>query len=238
MPSTESTRGCRATRIWSACCRGASSTTSVRGCGWRAAATRRTRPIRRPAGRTGLLIGPQSTFGAVGAAGDEAAFAEFYRRCRIVTSRLWPTLTAAAADRDDAVNRSSPAAIRTPTTRGGSWSTSRSGTRSPKPCRNDLVRGVMATDALIGTFARADDPSLHAERLLPVPPARWRHRRLGRAGRRHGRGQRSAGRGGGRPWRRNHHGRRGLRHRSRMVRCATAATARSTGCTPISCWPA
>ena len=25
---------------------------------------------------------------------------------------------------------------------------------------NDLVRGVMATDALIGTFARADDPSL------------------------------------------------------------------------------
>ena len=26
--------------------------------------------------------------------------------------------------------------------------------------RNDLVRGVIATDALIGTFARLDDPSL------------------------------------------------------------------------------
>ncbi len=31
------------------------------------------------AGRTGLLIGPHSTFGAVGAASDEAGFAEFYR---------------------------------------------------------------------------------------------------------------------------------------------------------------
>src|ERR1700746_1521543 len=30
-------------------------------------------------GRTGLLIGPQSTFGAVGAADDEAPFDEFYR---------------------------------------------------------------------------------------------------------------------------------------------------------------
>src|SRR4029079_9730271 len=42
------------------------------------------------AGRTALLIGPQSTFGAVGASGDEAAFEEFYRRCRVVPSRLWP----------------------------------------------------------------------------------------------------------------------------------------------------
>jgi phytoene dehydrogenase-like protein len=44
------------------------------------------------AGRTGLLIGPPSTFGAVGASDDEAGFAEFYQRCRGVTSRLWPTL--------------------------------------------------------------------------------------------------------------------------------------------------
>src|ERR1700690_533426 len=43
-------------------------------------------------GRTGLLVGPQSTFGAIGAHDDERAFAEFYRRCRLVTGRLWPTL--------------------------------------------------------------------------------------------------------------------------------------------------
>ena len=54
------------------------------------------------AGRTGLLIGPQSTFGAVGAASDEAGFAEFYRRCRLVTSRLWPTLLKPLCTRDEA----------------------------------------------------------------------------------------------------------------------------------------
>ena len=43
-------------------------------------------------GRTGLLIGPESTFSAIGAGADEAGFGEFYRRCHSVTSRLWPTL--------------------------------------------------------------------------------------------------------------------------------------------------
>ena len=42
------------------------------------------------AGRTGLLIGPQSTFAAIDAARDAEPFAEFYRRCRIVTQPLWP----------------------------------------------------------------------------------------------------------------------------------------------------
>src|SRR5262249_34229860 len=38
-------------------------------------------------GRTGLLIGPDSGFAAIGAAADEEPFAEFYRRCRTVTAR-------------------------------------------------------------------------------------------------------------------------------------------------------
>ena len=42
-------------------------------------------------GRTGLLIGPHSGFAAVGAGADERPFVEFYRRCRTVTGRLWPT---------------------------------------------------------------------------------------------------------------------------------------------------
>src|SRR6478752_6360523 len=41
-------------------------------------------------GGTGLLIGPSSTFDAVGAGGDEAGFEEFYRRTRTLTSRMWP----------------------------------------------------------------------------------------------------------------------------------------------------
>src|SRR5690349_7854932 len=42
-------------------------------------------------GRTGLLVGPSSTFAAIGAAGDQTGFDEFYRRAGAVTSRLWPT---------------------------------------------------------------------------------------------------------------------------------------------------
>ena len=48
-------------------------------------------------GLSGLLIGPQSdsgrsSFTAVGAAGDERGFTEFYRHCRSVTEPLWPTM--------------------------------------------------------------------------------------------------------------------------------------------------
>lgn len=106
------------------------------------------------AGRTGLLVGPRSTFDAIGAGGDERAFDEFYRRCRLLTGRLWPTLLEPLATRDqaraaidddsvwrDLIERPIGAAI--------------SGVLD-----NDVVRGVVATDALIGTFARLDDPSL------------------------------------------------------------------------------
>jgi phytoene dehydrogenase-like protein len=111
-------------------------------------------------GRTGLLIGPKSTFAAVGAAGDEERFVEFYRRCRIVAQRLWPTLTEPLRTRDAAHRHvlagGDPGA-------DAAW--------QAMICRpiseaitdaveNDLVRGVMVTDALIGTFARTDDPSL------------------------------------------------------------------------------
>ncbi|ETZ98885.1 FAD binding domain protein [Mycobacterium kansasii 824] len=46
------------------------------------------------AGRSGLLVGPNGagTFAAIGAAADEHGFDAFYRRCRLVTERLWPTL--------------------------------------------------------------------------------------------------------------------------------------------------
>lgn len=105
------------------------------------------------AGRTGLLIGPASTFAAVGAADDEAGFDEFYRRCRVVTSRLWPTLTSPLMTRSEARRLVDDDAWRflvdEPIARAITDAAS-----------NDLVRGVMATDALIGTFARVDDPSL------------------------------------------------------------------------------
>ena len=111
------------------------------------------------AGRTGLLVGPHNTFGAVGAEGDEAAFGEFYRRCRLVTGRLWPTLLEPLRSREQARahvtsgDAEADAAWRAMVERPiGAAITAALG--------NDLVRGVVATDALIGTFARLDDPSL------------------------------------------------------------------------------
>src|SRR4051812_13107676 len=106
------------------------------------------------AGRTGLLIGPPSTFAGVGASDDEARFAEFYRRCHGVTSRLWPTLLQPLCTRDEARRRVGDDAA---------WRfmvDEPIGHAITAAVSNDLVRGVMATDALIGTFARADDPTL------------------------------------------------------------------------------
>jgi phytoene dehydrogenase-like protein len=111
------------------------------------------------AGRTGLLVGRHSTFDAIGAAGDEHAFAEFYRRCRLVTGRLWPTLLEPLRTREQiraAVVAGEPAAA-------AAWHDMVDrpiGAAIAEALDNDLVRGVVATDALIGTFARLDDPSL------------------------------------------------------------------------------
>ncbi len=112
------------------------------------------------AGRTGLLIGPDSNFAAIGAAGDEVAFAEFYRRCRIVTARLWPTLTEPLRTRDDAHRHVLSGGDPDAEVAWQAVMCEPIGRTITDTVHNDLVRGVMATDALIGTFARTDDPSL------------------------------------------------------------------------------
>ncbi len=105
-------------------------------------------------GRTGLLIGPSSTFSAIGASADAAGFDEFYQRCRVVTSRLWPTLLQPLVSRS---------AARQLVDDDAAWRfmvDEPIGHAITGCVDNDVVRGVMATDALIGTFARVDDPSL------------------------------------------------------------------------------
>jgi phytoene dehydrogenase-like protein len=111
-------------------------------------------------GATGLLVGPQSTFDAVGAADDRPGFDEFYRRCRTVTGRLWPTLTQPLRTR-----RYTRSLVLSDgdSDAAGAWdqlTATPIGDAITRSVGNDLVRGVMATDALIGTFARTDDPSL------------------------------------------------------------------------------
>ena len=110
-------------------------------------------------GRTGLLVGRHSTFDAIGAHSDEQAFAEFYRRCRLVTGRLWPTLMEPLQTREQA----RAAVAGGGTEAAAAWRAMVDepiGAAITATLGHDLVRGVVATDALIGTFARLDDPSL------------------------------------------------------------------------------
>ena len=114
------------------------------------------------AGRSGLLVGSHGAhaFATIGAAGDEHGFAEFYRRCRLVTEGLWPTLIEPLPTREQARRRVLEA--------GGPGAAAAWRAMVDEPIghaiadavRNDLVRGVIATDALIGTFARIDERSL------------------------------------------------------------------------------
>ncbi len=110
--------------------------------------------------RTGLLIGAQSMFAAVGAGADEHGFEDFYRRCRALTEPLWPTLLeplrTRSAARDHVLTAGQPGAA-------AAWSELVEhplGQAITTAVSSDLVRGVMGTDAVIGTFARLDDDSL------------------------------------------------------------------------------
>lgn len=113
------------------------------------------------AGRSGLLVGHTgSTFAAIGAPGDERGFAEFYRRCRLVTEQLEPTLLEPLRTREQA--RRQVAAAGGPDA-AAAWQAmidTPIGHAIADAVGNDLVRGVIATDALIGTFARIDEQSL------------------------------------------------------------------------------
>ncbi|KKC03685.1 phytoene desaturase family protein [Mycobacterium nebraskense] len=112
-------------------------------------------------GRRGLLIGSAGeTFAAIGAGPDEHGFAAFYQRCRLVTERLWPTLLEPLRTREQA---------RRHVLKGGDHEAAGAwralvdepiGHAITSAVGNDVVRGVIATDALIGTFARLGDPSL------------------------------------------------------------------------------
>jgi phytoene dehydrogenase-like protein len=114
-------------------------------------------------GRSGLLVGSvdgPDSFRAVGAGDDEHGFAEFYRRCRLVTDRLWPTLTEPLRTREQARHH---VLVAGEPEAAAAWQAivdEPIGHAIADAVRDDLVRGVIATDALIGTFARLDDPSL------------------------------------------------------------------------------
>lgn len=115
-------------------------------------------------GRRALLVdngdaaATAASFAAVGAPDSEFhAFTEFYAGCRRLTEALWPTMTSPLPTRSEARNLA---------TRAGAeeaWAAMIErpiGDSIARSLQHDLVRGVVLTDALIGTFARADDEDL------------------------------------------------------------------------------
>ncbi|MCB5273222.1 putative thiazole biosynthetic enzyme [Arthrobacter sp. SO5] len=101
---------------------------------------------------------PAASFAAIGAPdGEFRAFTTFYAGCRQLTEALWPTMTAPLLTRSEAKNLAAGAGA------GGVWEAMIEqpiGHAITGELRHDLVRGVVLTDALIGTFARADDEDL------------------------------------------------------------------------------
>lgn len=99
-----------------------------------------------------------ASFAAVGAPdGEFPAFTGFYDRCRTLTEALWPTMTSPLPTRAEARSLAARAGA------ADAWDAVIErpiGTTIAKELHNDLVRGVVLTDALIGTFARADDEDL------------------------------------------------------------------------------
>ncbi|WP_411722041.1 phytoene desaturase family protein [Mycetocola sp.] len=99
----------------------------------------------------------EASFARMGAPADEYELFElFYEHCRRLTQVLWPTMTEPLPTRSEAK--------RIVTDAGGAseW---KAMIETPigdviRHLHTDLVRGVLLTDALIGTFARADDEDL------------------------------------------------------------------------------
>lgn len=99
-----------------------------------------------------------ASFAAVGAPdGEFRAFTAFYAACRKLTEALWPTMTSPLLPRSEARSLAARAGA------AEAWEAMIEhpiGQAISRELGSDLVRGVVLTDALIGTFARADDKDL------------------------------------------------------------------------------
>lgn len=108
-------------------------------------------------------IGSGSTaaaFARVDAEADAAAWQAFYADTARVAERLFPTLTEPLSTRDEARELLGDDQL---------WSEFVErplGEVIDARFASDLVRGVVATDGLIGTFTELDDPSLDANRCF------------------------------------------------------------------------
>ncbi|WP_306233458.1 phytoene desaturase family protein [Agrococcus beijingensis] len=102
----------------------------------------------------------RASFAAIGAADDADGFGRFYDRTSRLAAALFPTLTQPLPTREAAREAAGAASA---------WSEivdAPIAEAIEAAVQHDLVRGVIATDALIGTFASLDDPGLEQNRCL------------------------------------------------------------------------
>ncbi|WP_066955355.1 phytoene desaturase family protein [Streptomyces lushanensis] len=136
----------------------------VRELGLRFTVRKRTVSSYTPLGEGGLLVGEgrtRASFAALtGGEREYAAWREFYAMTGRVAERIFPTLTEPLPAREELRARVDDATA---------WRTlfeEPIGTAVEERFQHDLVRGVVLTDALIGTFADAHDPSLVQNRCF------------------------------------------------------------------------
>ena len=122
-----------------------------------------------PAASGGLLVdnfdegATEASFAAIGAARDWESWQRFYGETRQLAELLWPTVLEPLLTADAAKARAEAAG------RGELWRKfieQPVGEAIQDRFENDLVRGVVYTDALIGTFADNIDESLAANRCF------------------------------------------------------------------------
>lgn len=136
----------------------------VRELGLNFAVRKRTISSYTPKGDGGLLVGGPGTRESfarlTGGEREYAAWQEFYAMTGRVAERVFPTLTEPLPTRE---------ALRARIDDETAWRTlfeEPIGAAIEQRFADDLVRGVVLTDALIGTFSAADDPSLLQNRCF------------------------------------------------------------------------
>lgn len=119
-----------------------------------------------PGTDTGLLVdtgdaaATEASFEAIGAARDAAAWSSFYDRTARLARSLFPTVTEPLMTRSETRRMLGDDSL---------WNDlieQPIGSTIERSFVNDLVRGVVLTDGLIGTFAPAVDSSLAANRCF------------------------------------------------------------------------
>lgn len=119
-----------------------------------------------PGSEAGLLIdnadesATQASFERIGAGEDARGFTSFYRSTALLAEKLWPTVTGPL------LRRSEARALVGDEAAWESFIERPVGEVIERSVQNDLVRGILLTDGLISTFARAHDEDLQQNKCL------------------------------------------------------------------------